>query len=46
MCCLLTETPLQNNLDELFNLMRFLTSDSNPDQRFPTMEVSVLLICC
>jgi len=29
---LLTGTPLQNNLEELFNLMAFLTKDATPSQ--------------
>ena len=34
---LLTGTPLQNNLDELFNLMMFLTKNSR-SQRFPSRD--------
>ena len=34
---LLTGTPLQNNLDELFNLMTFITKNSR-SQRFPSRD--------
>ena len=34
---MLTGTPLQNNLEELFNLMLFLTKQSSSLQRFPSI---------
>jgi SNF2 family DNA or RNA helicase len=36
---MLTGTPLQNNLEELFNLMLFLTKQSSTLQQFPDQTV-------